>query len=100
MVNSKIKFLAIDIDGTLLDPSGKVDKETEEIWEKVAREADIRVAIVSSRSLGGILPMFSESGFKSFPSLIIAEEREIYVCKDGVYLPLSEEWNNWVIGGR
>jgi HAD superfamily hydrolase (TIGR01484 family) len=96
-MDSKIKLLAIDIDGTLLDTSGKIDEETKETLKEIAKGKDIKVAIVTSRSLDGVLPVFSENGFKYFPSLIIAEEREIYTFNNGAYVPLSEEWNNWVI---
>lgn len=99
MVNSKINFLAMDIDGTLLDPLGKIDKEAKEIFEKLAKRRDITLAIITSRSLGDALLAFRKNRIKhdNFPSLIIAEEREIYISKDGGYAPLSPDWNNWII---
>ena len=97
MVNSKIKLIGLDLDGTLIDPSGKIERETIEILEKVTEVKGIKIAVVTSRSFEDVLPVFFENGLRYFPSIIIAEEREIYISKDGIYQPLSEEWNNWII---
>ena len=74
-----------------------MDRKAKQTIERIDEEKDIKVAIVTSRSLDGVLPIFTENGFRYLPSLMIAEEREIYTFKDGIYLPLSEEWNNWII---
>ena len=99
MVSSKIRLLAMDIDGTLVDPSGKIDEGAKEIWKKLIKKKDIITAIITSRPLEGVSHVFIENGIKdhNLPFLVIAEEREIYTFNKSRYLPLSEEWNNWII---
>jgi Cof subfamily protein (haloacid dehalogenase superfamily) len=83
---NKYRMVCLDIDGTLLNSKHQITEETKAVIEKIAREKDISVVLVSARMPKGILflqeqlnivePIICYSG-----ALIISKSSEILLTK-------------------
>lgn len=91
-VNSLVKLLALDLDGTLLEPDKRISPEAVEAL-KLAVQRGVIVGTASGRSLRDQLSILSSNGLglgAGFPHFLIADECLIYVLKGGLYVDLAE----------
>lgn len=96
MWNRDFEIIAVDLDGTLLEPNGVILGEVRETFNKLCANG-MKVVIASGRPFHHIESMllnnqidFSELGY---PHALIANERDIYFLEKSSYLPWSQ-WNN------
>lgn len=59
---SQIRMVAIDLDGTLLDPAKQVDEETLAAIRSISREGARRVVIASARPPRSVRPIYQRLG--------------------------------------
>lgn len=97
-----IRLLALDLDGTLLDPGTRIHPETIATLERFVDQGG-RVAIDTGRPYDAILRIMRDNDVlpqRRFPHALIAEEREIYLRdQDGEFAPL-EPWNTSIIAAE
>ncbi|MEM1508242.1 MAG: HAD family hydrolase [Thermofilaceae archaeon] len=87
-----MKLLALDLDGTLLEPDKRVSPEAIEAL-RLAVQRGVIVGTASGRSLRDQLNILSSNGLgpsAGFPHFLIVDECLIYVLKDGLYVDLAE----------
>ena len=89
-----IRLLALDLDGTLLDPGGIILDEVR-VALGVAVQRGITVVIATGRPLKDTLAFLDKSHFRQqdgFPHALIIEGREIFLLGRSGYEPMRE-WN-------
>ncbi|MBP2627038.1 MAG: Cof-like hydrolase [Firmicutes bacterium] len=64
MINSDIKFIALDLDGTLLDDNKKIPRQAVDIIKEVMNRGVI-VTLVSARPLRSMLPYAQQLGLEA-----------------------------------
>ena len=76
---ARIDAVALDLDGTLLEPGGAILPETLTVLE-AARAQGVRIFIATGRPLGDILGLLGKNGLLDapHPHALIAEERDIH----------------------
>lgn len=78
----KIKLVAIDMDGTLLDEAKQVTAENKEAIKK-AREAGVHIVICTGRPKSGILPYAEELGL----------DEDYVIANNGSWLFKTDDWS-------
>lgn len=81
----RYRFLATDLDGTLLDPEGRVSPGTMSALVR-ARDAGLRTAIVTARPMRLVSPLFSDELSAAIDVVIITNGAAIYDAKTGQLL--------------
>ena len=104
-----IKLVALDLDGTLLEPSGLISQPTLEQLKRI-NDQGVKIAIATGRPFARTLDPLRENRLYpggTYPQLLICEERDIYELMNGEYLPweqngaaLDEELQNLFLGRR
>ncbi len=87
-----IRLLALDLDGTLMEPGERILPELVEALAALPRRG-VEVATASGRPLEDQLRMLSRNGLGAAagaPRFIIANEQEIYELRGGGYEPWEE----------
>lgn len=87
-----MRLLALDLDGTLLEPDKRVSPEAVEAL-RLAVQRGIIVGTASGRSLRDQLSILSSNSLGAsagFPHFLIVDECLIYVLKEGLYVDLAE----------
>jgi HAD superfamily hydrolase (TIGR01484 family) len=87
-----IKLVVLDLDGTLLDPSGLIDPYTCTVLEKITRDGVV-ITIATGRPFQRtLLPLRENQVYpgSTFPQFLICEERDIYELQSGEYYPQLE----------
>ncbi len=87
-----VRLLALDLDGTLLEPDKRISPEAVEAL-KLAVQRGAIVGTASGRSLRDQLSILSSNGLgpgAGFPHFLIVDECLIYVLKGGLYVGLAE----------
>lgn len=90
-VNALVRLLALDLDGTLLEPDKQVSPEAVEALRLAVRRGAI-VGTASGRSLRDQLSILSSNGLgpgAGFPHFLIVNECLIYVLEGGLYVDLA-----------
>ncbi|MBM4045884.1 MAG: HAD family phosphatase [Planctomycetes bacterium] len=98
-MNPPVKLLALDLDGTLLDPGGIILDEVRAALG-VAAQRGIAVVIATGRPLKDTLGFLAKSRFAladGFPHALIIEGREIFLLGKSGYEPMRE-WNEASVG--
>jgi len=89
-----IRMVAVDIDGTILDPEGRIPSRLFRAFEKVTSSGGY-VTIASGRGIDDIFEVFSQNdyplGRDDYPHALAAAD-QIYYLRGGEYVP-DEEWN-------
>lgn len=102
MLAVDVKLVALDLDGTLLDPGERIQPETIEALELFVRRGGL-VAINTGRPLPAIMRIMSANGVypgRPFPHALIAEERELYLRDgSGAFQPV-QPWNDDIIAAE
>lgn len=83
-----MKLIALDLDGTLLEPSGLISERTLEQLSRVVNQ-NVKVVIATGRPYARTIAPLEQNGLgpaKTYPHLLICEERDIYELKDGGYV--------------
>lgn len=97
-----IKLVALDLDGTLLDPGTRIHPDTIAVLEEFVQGGGL-VAIDTGRPYDAIIRIMSDNNVlpaRDFPHALIAEEREIYLRgADGKFTPL-QPWNDEMIAAE
>ena len=91
----KIKLIAFDLDGTILEEGEFIPEETKTILTKIAQEG-IKLATASGRPLEQqyhILKINELGPSKAWPHALIVNESEIYLLNKNSYESL-ESWND------
>ena len=90
-------MVAVDVDGTILDPEGRIPSCTFRAFEKLTSSGGY-VAIATGRGIEGVFEVFSLNdyplGRDGYPHALAAAD-EIYYLEGGEYVP-DEEWNGKV----
>lgn len=89
-----MKLVALDLDGTLLNPDGTISPETLAELSRLV-EQGCTIAIATGRPIRMTLHALDSNGLglaKGFPQVLICNEREIYYLENGSYRPESP-WN-------
>jgi HAD superfamily hydrolase (TIGR01484 family) len=92
-----IRLVALDLDGTLIDPGNRILEEVRDALGAAARKG-ILLSIVTGRphrDAKGLLESGQIRPQNGYPHALIVEEREIYLMRQGRYEPLRE-WNDAV----
>lgn len=87
-----IRMLVLDLDGTLLEPSGLIHPYTSKLLNEVA-ERGVMVTIATGRPFSRTLvPLRVNELYPGspFPQFLICEERDIYELRDGEFAPWPE----------
>lgn len=82
-------MVALDLDGTLLEPSGLISQTTLNQLKRI-NDLDIKIVIATGRPYARTLdPLRGNSLYPGnpYPHLLICEERDIYGLINGVYVP-------------
>ncbi len=88
----RVRLIALDLDGTLLEWDKTVLPEVKEALSELA-ESGVFIATSSGRPYEYQVRVLSENGLGAeagFPHALIANEQEIYVLKGGRYEPARE----------
>ncbi|NLN28105.1 MAG: HAD family phosphatase [Firmicutes bacterium] len=97
-----IELIALDLDGTLLDPGTRIQPETISVLDQFVASGGL-VVIDTGRPLPAIYRILTDNGVlpgKPYPHALIAEEREIYLRgSDGQFEPL-QPWNDEIIAAE
>lgn len=97
-----VQLVALDLDGTLLDPGAHIQADTLDALEAYVARGGL-VVIDTGRPLSAIFEIMQANSVlphRSFPHALIAEEREIYLREDsGEFAPL-QPWNDDIIAAE
>jgi len=89
-----LKMVAVDVDGTISDPEGRIPPCTFRAFERVTSSGGY-VAIASGRDEESIAEVLRRNGYrlgeKGYPHALAAADR-IFYLREGRYVP-DEEWN-------
>src|SRR5690554_465712 len=82
-------MVALDLDGTLLEPSGLIVPPT---LKQLARINDqgLKIAVATGRPYARTIDPLVENGLYPqglYPHFLICEERDVYELKNGSYVP-------------
>lgn len=97
-----VQLIALDLDGTLLDPGAHIQPETIDVLDRFVAAGGL-VVIDTGRPLPAIMQIMSDNGVlpeKPFPHGLIAEEREIYLRAEGGSFRPLEPWNSDMIAAE
>lgn len=89
----KIKFIALDLDGTLLNDDGLVDNKTIKLIEELDREKYV-LMFVSGRHYRDIQSVLSQFKLKKIPTIISCDGQYIYVNNEKVFIGCFLTSNN------
>lgn len=97
-----VQLIALDLDGTLLDPGAHIQPETIAALDRFVAAGGL-VVIDTGRPLPAIYEIMTDNGVlpdKPYPHGLIAEEREIYLRDaEGKFQPL-QPWNDDMIAAE
>lgn len=94
-----IRLIALDLDGTLLDPGTSIHPDTIATLERFVDHGGL-VAINTGRPYNAILDIMQKNDVLPncrFPHALIAEEREIYLRQPNSVFESHEPWNTSII---
>lgn len=86
------RWLALDLDGTLLEPGTLILPEVVETLDRFVAEGG-KIVIASGRTYGNILEVLAKNGIdrtRAFPHAIVANERELYRRQGDEYAPEAQ----------
>ncbi|HHT73778.1 MAG TPA: HAD family phosphatase [Firmicutes bacterium] len=85
-----MKLIALDLDGTLLNPGGTISKHTRDYLEQLT-SSGLWISLVTGRPYDEACALMESNGVppsSGFPHFLICEERDIYtLTQDGHYEP-------------
>jgi len=84
-----VKLIALDLDGTLLNPDGSVSMRTREYLERLAKSGR-SISLVTGRPHEEACALMERNGILAsagYPQYMICEERDIYTLTAGRYEP-------------
>ncbi|MGB9681591.1 MAG: HAD family hydrolase [bacterium] len=97
---TKIKLIAFDFDGTILEEGLVIPEETRILLEEIV-DLGIKISTASGRKLEEqymILQKNSMGDSKGWPHFLVVDESKIYILNNGGYEPFSV-WNEFVHQG-
>jgi len=89
---SLVRMIALDLDGTLLEPSGKICTQTLQTLGIIHRKG-IVIAIATGRPFARTLTPLEENALyphNPYPDILICEERDVYELHNGRYRAWEE----------
>ena len=89
---SRVRLVAIDLDGTLLERDGTILPELRDALIRLG-ERGVKVTTASGRPLESQLKFLEPSGMGAkvgVPHALITNEQEVYIASAGQYVPLVE----------
>lgn len=95
----QVKLIALDLDGTLLDPGAHIQPQTLGVLDRFVGNGGI-VVIDTGRPFRAILEIMGKNGVlpgKPYPHALIAEEREIYLRESGAEFRPLQPYNDTMI---
>ncbi len=88
-----MRAVALDLDGTLLNPNQTVDEETKDLLKKL-HLSGVAIGIATGREFSVVQEVLASNEMhpkSGFPHFIISDERDVHFLEGGLYSP----WRDW-----
>lgn len=92
-----LRIFAFDLDGTILGAGGLICNEAKEALSQ-ATKLGTKLVMVTGRAFEGVEKILDKNNLSpksNFPHAIIANEHNIYLLRNGSYVPLNS-WNEYM----